>query len=47
MEFEIEEWINPTPWQAEWRCRSVVPGRMVDREDMCVKAVEIPESEEG
>ncbi len=46
MEYEIEEPINPTPWQSEWRCKSTAPGHHVDQEDMSLKAVEIPESEE-
>ncbi|MFN3456520.1 MAG: hypothetical protein ACK4Z8_02955 [Novosphingobium sp.] len=45
MEFEIEETINPVPWQSEWRSKSVVPGRLVDKDDMTVRAMEIPESD--
>ncbi|MGE8131973.1 MULTISPECIES: hypothetical protein [unclassified Novosphingobium] len=47
MEFEIEEPVNPLPWEAEWRCKTVKPGHAVDRDDMSVKALEIPESEES
>lgn len=48
MEYEIEEPFNPTPWQDEWRVASTgKPGQHVSRDDMCLKALEIPESEEA
>jgi hypothetical protein len=47
MEYEIEEPINPTPWQDEWRfASSGAPGQHVSPDDMCLKALEIPESDE-
>lgn len=46
MEFEIEEPFNPSPWEAEWRRKVALPGRSIDRDDMCAMAIEIPESEE-
>lgn len=46
MEFEIEEPLNPLPWEAELHRKAVKPGHSVDRNDMTMKALEIPESEE-
>ncbi len=47
MEYEIIEPVNPGSWEDERHHRVAWPRRAVDRDDMRLRAMDIPESEEA